>query len=145
MTMHNCPFCDPGDRVLLTTPHWLLLADGFPATPGHALLVSRRHVPVLDGLAEDEVAALGPVLLDAQRSVAAEHTPDGWTVGVNDGPAAGQTVPHVHVHLIPRRLGDVPDPVGGVRQVVPDPSGYVAGQRMARQGDSPSPGGAVDQ
>jgi diadenosine tetraphosphate (Ap4A) HIT family hydrolase len=143
--MDNCPFCNPGDRVLLTTPHWLLLSDGFPATPGHALLVSRRHVPVLAGLTADERDDLGPVLLDAQRLVAATHSPDAWTVGVNDGKAAGQTVPHLHVHLIPRRWGDVPDAVGGVRQVVPDPSGYVAGQRMARQGDSPSPGGAVDQ
>jgi diadenosine tetraphosphate (Ap4A) HIT family hydrolase len=125
--MADCPFCHPGNRVLLATGQWLALADAYPAAPGHTLLVPRRHVPDLRGLTEGEASELGLVLLEAQRLVAAGMSPDAWTVGVNDGAAAGRTVHHLHVHLIPRWWGDVPDPVGGVRRVLPDPVGYLAG------------------
>ena len=65
------------------------------------------------------------VLLErARRVLAASHQPDGYNIGINDGAAAGQTVPHLHIHLIPRYLGDLPDPCGGVRWLIPDKARY---------------------
>jgi superfamily II DNA or RNA helicase/HKD family nuclease/diadenosine tetraphosphate (Ap4A) HIT family hydrolase len=100
--------------------------DAFPVSPGHALIVPRRHVASWFDLTESERAALlGAV--DAIRPLLVLDRPvDGWNIGVNVGSAAGQTVPHVHLHVIPRYHGDVPDPRGGVRFVVPERANYLA-------------------
>ena len=90
-----------------------------PAATGHTLIISRRHCPTFFDLTRDEVAACH-ALLHAQRdALARELTPDGFNFGVNDGPAAGQSILHAHMHLIPRYKGDHPDPRGGVRHVIP--------------------------
>jgi len=80
-------------------------------------------------LPEEEQAAVWRLVAQVRASLLADLRPDGFIVGVNDGPAAGQTVMHAHVHVIPRRHGDVPDPRGGVRWVVPDKAAYWAGGR----------------
>lgn len=100
--------------------------DNFPISPGHALIVPRRHVPAWDDLTSDEKAdILGGI--DAVRGlIRAKHAPDGFNVGFNDGPPAGQTVMHFHLHVIPRYAGDVPDPRGGIRWVIRDKAAYWA-------------------
>jgi superfamily II DNA or RNA helicase/diadenosine tetraphosphate (Ap4A) HIT family hydrolase/HKD family nuclease len=116
--------------------------DRFPVSPGHVLVITRRVVPTFFECTPDEQAALmelvGEVkhLLDEQL----DPKPDGYNVGFNSGAAAGQTVPHVHVHVIPRYAGDMGDPRGGVRHVIPEKGNYlaesrpVAPQRAARHG-----------
>jgi diadenosine tetraphosphate (Ap4A) HIT family hydrolase len=98
--------------------------DGFPVNPGHALIVPRRHVADLFELTADEQAALWRLLPEVKQRLDARHAPAGYNVGVNVGAAAGQTVQHVHVHLIPRYAGDVDDPRGGVRWVLPERAAY---------------------
>jgi diadenosine tetraphosphate (Ap4A) HIT family hydrolase len=120
-----CPFCNPApERVLFEDGLVRVLADGFPVSPGHTLVVPVRHVGSFFDLAPEEKAAMLVALEEARRRVEASHRPDGYNVGLNDGPAAGQTVPHCHLHLIPRYAGDRPDPRGGVRWVLPEKAAY---------------------
>lgn len=130
VTPHDCPFCrpEPG-RVRLETECAVAIADGFPVAPGHSLVVPRRHVACLFELSEVELASVWTLVARVRALLVAELAPDGFTVGLNDGPAAGQTVMHAHVHVIPRRRGDVPDPRGGVRWVIPHRAAYWAGDR----------------
>lgn len=115
-----CPFCvnEPLERGNLVAVH----LDKYPVNPGHLLITPLRHVSSLWDLTEEEYTEL----FATARRLALEGlcAPDGWNIGVNVGPAAGQTVMHVHVHLIPRQVGDVADPRGGVRWVVPDRAVY---------------------
>jgi diadenosine tetraphosphate (Ap4A) HIT family hydrolase len=100
------------------------IRDAFPISPGHTLVVSRRHVAGFFDLDRDEQAAVIDLVNVVRNALDDELHPDGYNVGVNVGAAAGQTVPHVHVHVIPRYTGDVPDPRGGVRWVFPDRAPY---------------------
>ena len=112
----SCPFCTlPPERILLSTEHFKVIRDGFPVSPGHTLVIPHRHAGSLFELTEAEFAALWSVLHWVRANLAAEFAPDSVNVGVNDGAEAGQTVPHLHLHVIPRYAGDVPDPRGGVR------------------------------
>lgn len=125
MSGADCPFCSlPPERILLSNRHGLLIRDGFPVSPGHTLVIPRRHVGSLFDLIPDEREALFALLEEGKRRLDREMKPAGYNIGINDGQAAGQTVPHLHVHLIPRYLGDQPDPRGGVRWVFPDKADY---------------------
>jgi diadenosine tetraphosphate (Ap4A) HIT family hydrolase len=101
--------------------------DAFPVVEGHMLVVPRRHVASLFDLSDEEQAAVWKLVAQVRGKLASELKADGFTIGVNDGPAAGQTVLHAHVHVIPRRVGDVADPRGGVRWVIPAKARYWAG------------------
>ena len=101
--------------------------DAYPLAPGHTLVVPRRHEPDLLGLTSAESLALWSLAMDLCREIRAEYGGDGLTVGVNAGVAAGQTVPHVHLHVVPRRVGDAPDPRGGIRWVLPERAAYWEG------------------
>ena len=100
------------------------LWDGFPVSPGHALLVPRRHIATWLAATDDERAELLAGIERAREAIGRRHGPAGFNVGMNLGEAAGQTVPHLHVHVIPRYTGDVEDPRGGVRWVVPSKAAY---------------------
>lgn len=102
----------------------LAVTDGFPVSEGHTLVVPRRHVASLFDLREDERAAIWAMVGEIRSELAVRLAPQGFNVGLNDGRAAGQTVMHAHVHVIPRFDGDVPDPRGGVRWVVPGKAAY---------------------
>ena len=120
-----CAFCTlPESRVIDSSQHGLVIRDGYPISTGHALIIPRRHTgSFFDLSAEERIDLL--TLLDRTKAVAdAEFSPDGYNIGVNDGAAAGQTVPHLHIHLIPRYNGDCPDPRGGVRWIVPNKADY---------------------
>lgn len=92
--------------------------------PGHTLVIPKRHVRSFFDLSEDERNGLMALLTQAQVGLVTEFSPAGYNVGINDGPVAGQTVPHLHVHFIPRFEGDLPDPRGGVRWVIPHKAKY---------------------
>ena len=128
MAGRPCPFCAPApDRILHTLDAALVLRDGFPISPGHTLIVPRRHVGSFFALESTEQAAMLEALNWARAELDRLHRPDSFNIGLNDGPAAGQTVPHCHLHLIPRYAGDVADPRGGVRWVIPGKARYWAG------------------
>jgi diadenosine tetraphosphate (Ap4A) HIT family hydrolase len=116
-----CPFCSPPrERVFLETEYALGIWDAYPVSPGHALLVPRRHVASWFDATSAEKGALIETVDAAKGIVDRTHQPAGYNIGINAGVAAGQTVFHLHVHLIPRYRDDVPDPRGGVRNVIPE-------------------------
>ena len=102
----------------------MVLDDGFPVSVGHQLVVPRRHVGRLEELSADEWRAVFDTVQQLARQVAALDGVTGVNIGVNSGESAGQTVDHAHVHVIPRRDCDVPDPRGGVRWVIPEAADY---------------------
>ena len=104
--------------------------DGFPITPAHTLVIPKRHVVSLFELPDNEQAAVWTLVAQVRAMLLAELLPDGFTVGLNDGTAAGQTVMHAHVHVIPRRQGDVPDPRGAVGR--PGQGGVLVGRPAVR-------------
>lgn len=125
MSAAPCPFCDVSpDRVFHEGQHVLGLWDGFPLSPGHALLVPRRHVATWFDASSEEQRELLEGIEAARSAILARHHPDGFNIGMNLGQAAGQTVPHLHLHVIPRYRGDVEDPRGGVRWVLPQKAAY---------------------
>ncbi|MFY9116478.1 MAG: HIT family protein [Bacteroidales bacterium] len=125
-TNKECPFCmlDTDREVLCESPDAIAFLDKFPVSPGHALVVPRRHVADYFSLAEAEQQALWHLVNTCRQILAQRYRPDGFNVGINVGPAAGQTIFHVHIHLIPRYTGDVPNPKGGVRHVMPGKGYY---------------------
>ena len=100
--------------------------DGFPVSEGHCLVISRRHVPDFFDLTPREQESMLAMVREVRAMLASAHGFDGLNVGLNIGEAAGQTVVHAHVHVIPRRAGDVADPRGGVRWVLPERAAYWA-------------------
>lgn len=125
MNPDDCPFCSPNrQRILLESPLAIALLDGFPVSPGHALVVPKRHVADWFDASPDERLAIVELVDAVKRRIDREHEPDGYNVGINIGEAAGQTVFHLHVHVIPRYEGDVADPRGGIRYVLPDKARY---------------------
>jgi diadenosine tetraphosphate (Ap4A) HIT family hydrolase len=125
-----CPFCTlPADRVLLASPLALVLRDAYPISPGHTLIIPRRHIASFFELTAEERADLLTLLDQARVGLDTEFRPDAYNIGINDGPAAGQTIGHLHIHLIPRYAGDQPDPRGGVRWIFPDKADYWTARR----------------
>lgn len=121
--MSDCPFCDAGEEAAGNALAYARF-DAHPVNPGHLLLLTRRHVEHWFAATHEERAALLE-LVDAGKALLDERFgPDGYNVGINVGDAAGQTVMHLHVHLIPRYRGDVPEPRGGVRGVIPARQSY---------------------
>lgn len=130
MTALICPFCTlPASRIQAENEHAVLIRDAFPVSPGHSLVIPKRHIGSYFETTEAERTALQALLVTAKLAVDAEFAPHGYNIGVNDGSAAGQTVPHLHVHLIPRYAGDVSDPRGGIRWVIADKADYWSGRQ----------------
>jgi diadenosine tetraphosphate (Ap4A) HIT family hydrolase len=121
----ECPFCPPLEvRALLESELAFAIFDRFPVNPGHVLVIPRRHVADIFDLTEGELRDLLRLLSLARQRIASDFAVAGFNAGVNVGDAAGQTIAHAHVHLIPRYPGDVADPTGGVRGVIPGKSKY---------------------
>ena len=120
-----CPFCNlPVHRVVDENALALVVRDAYPISAGHTLVLPKRHVGSFFDLGTDERDAMMGMLDAAKARLDKELAPAAYNVGINDGPCAGQTVPHVHVHLIPRYPGDTRDPRGGVRWVLPEKADY---------------------
>lgn len=124
-----CPFCTmPSHRHFKAGERCYAIHDAYPVSPGHTLILPRRHVAsFFDTLPEERAELLS--LLDACRQeLMASHAPSGFNIGINDGKDAGQTVMHLHIHLIPRYAGDKDDPRGGIRWLFPDKADYWTGR-----------------
>ena len=124
--LHNCPFCAPeAERELLTESATVYaILDKYPVSPGHALVIPKKHIVDYFELSTHTKTALW-LMSDRVKDLLTERfQPDGFNVGINVGAAAGQTVPHMHIHIIPRYAGDVENPRGGVRGVIPGKGNY---------------------
>ena len=122
---NNCPFCNiEAKRLWIDNELAMAVWDSYPCAYGHVLVVPRRHVASIFELDERELLALWELVREARERLEEKYHNDGFNIGINDGVAAGQTVMHAHVHLIPRRQGDVEDPRGGVRWVIPERAVY---------------------
>lgn len=121
----SCPFCSiEPSRVIEERGAALVTWDRYPVSPGHALIVAKRHVGSWFATTRRERRDLNELVEIAKSRIELTYMPDGYNIGINDGPAAGQTIPHLHMHLIPRYAGDVPDPRGGVRWLIPGKADY---------------------
>ena len=120
-----CPFCDLArSRIYLANDVAVAFPDAYPVSDGHTLVVPRLHVVSLFDLAGADQVELWKLVALVRSKLLSELKPDGFNIGVNDGLAAGQTVMPAHVHVIPRRKGDVPDPRGGIRWILPERAPY---------------------
>jgi diadenosine tetraphosphate (Ap4A) HIT family hydrolase len=120
-----CAFCSlRPERIVRATDSGMVIRDAYPVSPGHTLIVPKRHVPSFFDATPVEKVELLNLLEWAKEELLSKHRPDGFNIGVNDGLAAGQTVMHLHIHLIPRYSGDSADPRGGVRWIFPERADY---------------------
>ncbi len=121
----DCPFCTLTQRrIVASNDLTAAIRNAYPVSAGHTLIVPRRHIGSFFAISAEERDAMLGLLDAAKAALDAEFHPDGYNIGINDGAAAGQTVPHVHLHIIPRYAGDRPDPRGGVRWILPDKAKY---------------------
>ena len=119
--MNNCIFCNlEDDRIVHEYKHFYLIRDAFPVTPLHSLIITKRHVVSYFQCSKEEHDEI-PMILDTQKTELKilDNTITGFNIGMNIGEDAGQTIFHCHIHVIPRRQGDTPNPRGGVRGVIP--------------------------
>ena len=123
---NNCPFCKAESErdIIVSSSLSVAFFDGFPVSPGHALIIPKRHVASFFDLSKEEQQDLLNLADRVKRIVEERYHPDGYNIGINVGEAAGQSIFHVHMHLIPRYKGDVPNPRGGVRGVIPAKQNY---------------------
>jgi diadenosine tetraphosphate (Ap4A) HIT family hydrolase len=125
MPHEQCPFCSvAASRVYLEAEGALALADAYPITEGHTLVVPKRHVASLFDLNGEEQAAVWRLVARVRQKLMDELHSDGFNIGINDGQATGQTVMHAHVHVVPRSKGDSVDPRGGIRWIMPGKARY---------------------
>ena len=127
----KCPFCRLSRKVeiICETATCVAFYDGYPVSPGHALIIPKRHVASYFDLTNHEREAMNVVLQYVKQKVDERFHPDGYNVGINVGEHAGQSVFHCHMHLIPRYKGDVPNPKGGVRGVIPSKQSYSTAEK----------------
>ena len=115
----RCIFCNPEREIIVENAMALAVYDSYPVSPGHALVLPRRHVVTIWDLDESEYDGCFRLVREVRSILEMRYGPDGFNVGANCGEAAGQSVWHAHIHVIPRYRGDVADPLGGVRHVIP--------------------------
>ena len=116
----SCLFCEiPESEIIVNHDLCCARWDKFPVSPGHLLVIPKRHFVSVFDATVGEFQAFREVLVLAREVIEKEYRPDGYNIGVNDGQTAGQSVFHVHIHVIPRYQGDVENPLGGVRGVIP--------------------------
>jgi len=125
VTAINCPFCGIcGKQPALEFSNCFAFLDAFPLSPGHTLIVPKKHVASLFDLPAAEQQELWNAVARVREKLQGEFQPDGFNIGLNDGPAAGQTIMHTHIHVVPRYKGDVADPRGGIRWIIPERAAY---------------------
>ena len=125
MRTEKCPFCNISEeRVIAEDRKMIAIPDEFPVANGHTLVIPKEHVRSVFQLDTNESAHLWDFVVKIRQLLANRFKPDGFSIGINDGDAAGQTVSHAHIHIIPRYKGDVEDPRGGLRWIFPGKARY---------------------
>jgi diadenosine tetraphosphate (Ap4A) HIT family hydrolase len=123
--MKSCPFCElESSRITAASECAIAFRDAFPLTEGHTLVVPRQHIDCIFALPAERHSDLWAFVAEVRRSLAKELDVRAFNIGVNDGIDAGQTIDHAHIHIIPRRPGDIDDPRGGIRYIFPDKARY---------------------
>jgi diadenosine tetraphosphate (Ap4A) HIT family hydrolase len=123
--MNNCPFCNlPQIRIIESNDLGIAIRDAYPISPGHTLIIPKRHIGSFFDTTDLEKKMLLVLLASTKRQIQEEFNTEAFNIGINDGTLAGQTVPHLHIHLIPRYKNDSADPRGGVRWVIPNKAKY---------------------
>lgn len=125
--MDNCIMCkliEDKTQVVCENEYAVAIYDGYPVGIGHTLVVPKRHVESLFELTQNELNDICSLIVESKNVLDSKYHPNGYNIGVNEGRAAGRTVDHVHIHIIPRYVGDVEDPRGGIRGVIPDKKIY---------------------
>ncbi|WP_109488544.1 HIT family protein [Occallatibacter savannae] len=123
--MSKCPFCQVDQsRVVLQSASAIAMRDEFPLTEGHTLIIPRPHVKSLYDLSAEDQLAAWDLVSDVRKNCKQELGIHAFNIGINDGAEAGQTIEHAHIHVIPRRIGDVVDPRGGIRNIIPARARY---------------------
>ncbi|HEX9182703.1 MAG TPA: HIT family protein [Burkholderiales bacterium] len=117
--MSECIFCRPQREILAKNDLAIAVFDTYPVSPGHSLVLPLRHAVMIWDLSAEEFDACFRLVRELKPILEARFKPDAFNVGVNCGEAAGQSVWHAHIHVIPRYKGDNPNPRGGVRNVIP--------------------------
>ncbi|BBB22745.1 histidine triad (HIT) protein [Abyssogena phaseoliformis symbiont OG214] len=121
----DCLFCQlREERIIGQCDLTITFLDSYPASPGHVLIIPKRHVATYFDITEQEQNAIAKAIQKAKLILDEEFSPDGYNIGVNNGKAAGQSIMHLHVHLIPRYKDDVENPKGGVRWVISNKADY---------------------
>lgn len=121
----SCPFCHiENHEIIAESDYFFAKLDGYPVSEGHTLLISKRHVSTYFDLTVDEQIDMVKLLNIVKKKSDNDFETNDYNIGINCGELAGQTIDHIHVHLIPRRQGDVEDPRGGVRWVIADKAKY---------------------
>ena len=117
----NCLFCNlPKERILKSNDEAFTILDHYPLSKGHSLVILKRHTHSFFDLEKSEYMSLIYLLNEMQEYLLEKFSPDAFNIGINDDKEAGQTIPHLHIHLIPRYKGDCKDPRGGVRNLFPE-------------------------
>ncbi|GAW90947.1 HIT family protein [Calderihabitans maritimus] len=125
--MDSCIFCsEPETEIVAENDLARAFYDKYPVNEGHVLIVPKRHVETLFEATLEELDAINRLLFKVKDKLDKKFNPDGYNVGVNVGRAAGQTIFHLHYHVIPRYLGDVKDPRGGIRKIKKSVIPYLA-------------------
>jgi diadenosine tetraphosphate (Ap4A) HIT family hydrolase len=126
MKSELCPFCEriTSGEILIASALSAVIKDAFPINPGHCLIVPNRHVMSIFEMTDDEAKDLFGLVTSVKAIIEKKFSPAGYNLGMNIGPAAGQTIAHAHLHVIPRYQGDVEDPRGGVRYIIPARAKY---------------------
>jgi diadenosine tetraphosphate (Ap4A) HIT family hydrolase len=124
----TCLFCEiPKERIIASNALAYAIRDNFPVTPLHTLVIPRRHVLDYFSLSKEELIACDDLMRQMKKEIQAlDSAVDGFNIGMNSGASAGQTIFHCHIHLIPRRSGDVENPKGGIRHLIPGKGYYDA-------------------
>ena len=120
----DCPFCR-NRNIIIENELAFVDHDTYPVSPGHCLVVTKRHIAEYFEATEEEKAALWSLVDEIKPIIDQSHQPDAYNIGINVGKTAGQSIPHIHIHVIPRYEGDVENPQGGVRGVIPHKQKYV--------------------
>jgi diadenosine tetraphosphate (Ap4A) HIT family hydrolase len=120
MNKYSCPFCSLHltNRIIFQNHTFQVVYDLYPISPGHTLLIPKRHLSSFFELSNKEIEDFYSLLKIAHSKILGEFSPDGFNIGINSGAAAGQTIPHLHIHLIPRYVGDDQHPEGGIRKII---------------------------
>lgn len=124
--MKKCVFCEQFDksRIVYEDSTWIAVYDNYPVSKGHTLLIPKRHCETFFDLNDFETGILSHIINVIKLILDEKFKPDGYNIGCNCGEAAGQTVMHCHIHIIPRYKGDMENPRGGVRGVIPSMQKY---------------------
>lgn len=122
-----CIFCDlyrEKKNIIHENELFFSIYDNYPVNKGHVLIIPKRHIESYFELSSHEKRLLDDELCEMKNLIDSNYTPDGYNIGINIGRTAGQTIFHLHVHLIPRYVGDIENPQGGVRGVIPSKQKY---------------------